>query len=162
MDLLESFIGCESEAGKDAAILAGSRLPLFVWGRGVMATWVYSWLTENHIAIAGFFTDDVPKPKNNEKFYGLDVLSLEAICAKHSEFNVLVGHAQGYQMSDDLKCKHKNIQNVYAIDIGVLWRAKPIHYDFKAENKSAFDLAKPLRFLARLLRGALGRFRKAA
>jgi hypothetical protein len=121
MDILEPVIGREPEAEKDAVILASSRLPLFIWGRGVMATWVYSWLTENRIAIAGFFTD-VPKPKKNEKFYGLDVLSLEAVCAKYGEFNVFVGHAQGYKMMDDLKRQHKNIKNVYAIEIDVLRR----------------------------------------
>ena len=142
MDILQ-FIGREAADEKDTAILTiypPPRLPLFIWGAGDVAGRVYSWLTRNHIAVAGFFID-VPREtgQENEKFCGLEVCSLEDVVRRHGEFNVFVGHLKGYMMMDDFKHKRQNIKNIYSIELGVLYGTEPIHYGFIVENKNAFE-----------------------
>ena len=147
MDILQ-FVRREAGSEKDITISPiyppphhTSDLPLFLWGAGGLARRVYAWLAENRIALAGVFIDDRPKEpgQESEKFHGLEVYGLEDVAQKYREFNVIVGHSQGYHMMDDLKLRYKNIRNVYALDLVVLLGLEPIPYDFVVENKSAFE-----------------------
>jgi len=145
MDILQ-YLSCrKSEVLPEMAMISPiclhpPGLPLFLWGAGEMAELVYSWLIKNQIAVAGVFVD-VPRDAvhGNEKFHGLDVCGLEDVVHKYSEFNVIAGHARGYEMKDDLKRRHKNIKNVYSFYMGVLLGLEPMPYDFIVENKNAFE-----------------------
>jgi FkbM family methyltransferase len=70
--------------------LRASGLPLFLWGCGNYADYIYGILTKNKIAIHGVFID--ADPKGGMEFHGHKVVSFKEVESKYPCINIIRGN----------------------------------------------------------------------
>ena len=70
--------------------LRASELPLFLWGCGNYAEYIYGILSKNKIAIDGVFID--AEPKSGLEFHGHKVVSFKEVESKYSRINIIRGN----------------------------------------------------------------------
>ncbi len=70
--------------------LRASEFPLFLWGCGNYAEYIYGILSKNKITIEGVFIDDDPKP--GLVFHGYTVTSFKEIESKYPRINIIRGN----------------------------------------------------------------------
>jgi len=70
--------------------LHASELPLFLWGCGNYAEYIYGILSKNKIAIDGAFIDG--DPKSGLEFHGHKVVSFKEIESKYPRINIIRGN----------------------------------------------------------------------
>jgi FkbM family methyltransferase len=116
--------------------------PLFLWGCGEMAEFVYEFLKKNNITLSGTFVD-ASYYKKNQIFHGLPIQNLGEISKTRPSFNVIVGYICGNETLVGLKANAKNINKIYSIDIEFLYRifgsVESIDYDFVSRNSDSFE-----------------------
>jgi FkbM family methyltransferase len=70
--------------------LRASELPLFLWGCGNYAEYIYGILSKNKIAIDGVFIDT--DPKSALVFHGYKVISFKEVESKYPRINIIRGN----------------------------------------------------------------------
>jgi hypothetical protein len=136
MSFLDKIIQPEYQTEEILNALKNDSYPLFLWGCGEVAEYVYGYCEENNIKLSGIFVDTVI---SNRIFHGMLVSDLEEIRKKYKSFNVLVGHLHGYSHMDSLKSDVVNVNKVYSIGFDVLFKLELIDYDFIVKNIDLFE-----------------------
>lgn len=70
--------------------LQASSLPLFLWGCGNYAEYIYGILSKNKIAIDGVFID--AEPKSGLEFHGHNVVSFKEVESEYPRINIIRGN----------------------------------------------------------------------
>lgn len=90
--------------------LKGTDVPLFLWGCGKYADYIYRILNKNKINLEGVFIDSMPKI--GLEFYGHRVVSFEEVKSKYSRINIIRGNGN-IEKEVDYKIM-PIVQNIYS------------------------------------------------
>ena len=115
--------------------LLASRLPLFLWGCGNYAEYIYGILSKNKIAIDGVFIDD--ELKSGLEFHGYNVVSFKEVESKYPRVNIIRGNGN---IEQEVRYKSMPmIETVYSFFdlMGFSWRINDEIIDQYADTINA-------------------------
>ena len=134
---LNKIVNAENRKELDIRKLSESTLPLVIYGAGNLALGIMKLLNRHKIKIDAACVDAEFIRSDSCSVLGVKVTTIENICKKYDNFNVLIGFAD----YDKARNKLKNIQNVVsAIFIDdVLHHLEFFNYQYITEHLNDFE-----------------------